>query len=126
VHRVERSNTQKYLKDCRKECTQESFETGVASESLGGSTHLTILKGRWRLKSIIEVKFQWKNTGSFRRSCQGGNERSEFSEENSRSHGDHRIQSSYKVDRGGQTHHFGIQNQQGLLIVIYFGRQIIS
>jgi hypothetical protein len=41
-----------------------------------------------------------------------------FSKESSRTHKDRRIQKRCKVYRGRQTHHIGIRNQCGSLIVI--------
>jgi hypothetical protein len=93
VHRVERSNTQEYLKVCRKECEQEPFwRFEFVSESSGGIIPLntskedggrTTSKGDEGRSHPAEVKFRRENIDLFCKSCQGGNERSKFSVEDS-------------------------------------------
>jgi hypothetical protein len=51
------------------------------------------------VKSLYRSQVQMRNTDSFHRSFQGGNERSKFSQENSQSREDYRIQRSCKVDK---------------------------
>jgi hypothetical protein len=46
VHRVEESNTLKYLKECRKECVQESFgDLSLQVKARGGIVPLKYSKG---------------------------------------------------------------------------------
>ena len=107
------SNIQEYLMRCRKECVQKSSED---LKSQGSSGRVVFSKtfeessGRLIPSMYSRGEIGW----------------SEFFKEKSQNNEDRRIYRTCKVDKGRRTHPFGIQNQRGSLILIFWGHQIIS